>query len=269
MKKHLLHVFRNTPLGRETLLQTAYSCQQLQLPLDVYIPVDKKFLFYFGGEVIQVDLDSSYLFDPQTAQKHVEQTLSQHPGLKYQYIGHKSYTATGLPDLPTEFSVMTCPRSIGGVSSRIGLGHIGPKVRKIVQQATFPILIPGAVFKPWQKIVVLYGGSSSAGKALHLAHIIQQRSQRPLQIISVGDRAVLETMLKEQGLWEQISAHDWQVLPEKKLKKKHLYQIPHDALVVLGAYGHGPIKALFGSSMELIQSQLPNPLLIVGPHYKM
>lgn len=268
MKKNLLHVFRNNPFGRETLLQSAYSCQQLQLSLDVYIPADKKFLFYFGGEVVQVDLDSTYLFAPQTAQKHVEQTLLQQPDLKYQFIRHQSYTGTGLPDLPTDFSLMTCPRSIGGASSRVGLGHIGPKVRKIVQQATFPILIPSAVFKPWQKIVVLYGGSPSAGKALHLAHTIQQRSQKPLQVMSVGDRALFETMLKEQGLLELISAHDWQVLPGKKLDKKHLYQIPHDALVILGAYGHGPIKALFGSSMELIQSQLPNPLLIVGPHYK-
>lgn len=268
MKKKLLHVFRNTPFGRETLLQTAYSCQQLQLSLDVYIPVDKKFLFYFGGEVVQVDLDSSYLFDPQTAQEHAEQTLSQQPGLQYQFIRQASYTATGLPDLPTNFFIMTCPRSISDVSSRIGLGRIGPKVRKIVQQATFPILIPGAAFKPWQQIVVLYGGSSSASNALHLAHTIQQRSQRPLRVISVGDRAMLETMLKEQGLLELVSAHDWQVIPGKSLEKKHLYQIPHDALVILGAYGHGPIKALFGSNMELIQTLLPNPLLIVGPNYK-
>ncbi|MCK5825581.1 MAG: universal stress protein [Desulfuromusa sp.] len=248
-------------------MQSAYSCQKLKLSLDIFIPEDQKFLFYFSGDVVQIDLDKSYLFDPETAKKHAEETLSQDSRLEYQFIRHESYTGTGLPDLPTDFSLMTCPRSITDVSSRIGLGHIGPKVRKIVQQATFPILIPGTVFKPWQRIIVLYGGSKAAGKALQLAFTFQLRSKLPLQIISIGDHDTLETMLKDQGLLDQVNQHDWKVYSGSSLQK-HLYEIPHDALVVLGAYGHGPIKALFGSSMELIQSQLPNPLLVVGPKYQ-
>ncbi len=267
MNQTLLHIFRNTPFGRETLLQSADSCLKLKLSLNIFIPEDQKFLFYFGGDVVQVDLDKSYLFDPETAREHVNKTLSQGSLPEYKFIHQESYTGTGLPDLPTDFSLMTCPRSISDVSSRIGLGHIGPKVRKIVQQATFPILIPGAVFKPWQRIVVLYGGSPSAGKALQLAFTFQQRCKLPLQIISIGDHATLETMLEDQGLIDQVRQHDWQVY-SGSLLQKHLFEIPHDALVVLGAYGHGPIKALFGSSMELIQSQLPNPLLVVGPKYQ-
>jgi len=263
----LLHIFRNTPFGRETLLQSAYSCQKLKLTLDVFIPEDQKFLFYFGRDIVQIDLDKSYRFDPETARDHVEHTLTQCAPLEHKFIRAKSYTGTGLPDLPTNFSLMTCPRSISDVSSRIGLGHIGPKVRKIVQQATFPILIPGAVFKPWQRIVVLYGGSAAAAKALQLALSFHYRSQLPLQIFSVGDRSTLETKLQEQGLLEQLKQHNWQVSPGH-LEQKHLYEIPHDALVILGAYGHGPVKALFGSSMELIQSKLPNPLLVVGPKYQ-
>ena len=46
-----------------------------------------------------------------------------------------------------------------------------------------------------------------------------------------------------------------------------LYEIPHDSLVVLGAYGHGIIKEiLLGSKMEIIQSTVTNNLLITGPH---
>ena len=267
MKQPLLHIFRNTPFGRETLLQSVYSCQKLQLSLHIFIPQDKKFLFYFDGDVVQIDLDKSYLFDPETAKEHIHQIMADHPTVEYEFIHQESYTGTGLPDMPTNFSLMTCPRSISDVTTRIGLGHIGPKVRRILQVATFPTLIPGAVFKPWQKIVALYGGSESAGKALELALTIQKRSKLPLQIISIGDKATLETAMSDQGLVEKISGCDWQVYPGHSLQQ-HLYQIPHDALVVLGAYGHGPIKALFGSSMELIQSQLPNPLLVVGPNYR-
>ena len=49
--------------------------------------------------------------------------------------------------------------------------------------------------------------------------------------------------------------------------KKLLYEVPSDALVVVGAYGHGAIKEiLFGSKMETIQSVLPNTMLIIGPN---
>ncbi len=267
MNQPLLHVFRNTPFGRETLLQSVYSCHLLQLPLDIFIPEDGKFLLYFGGDVVQVDLDKSYLIDPTTAQMHAEQTISLGAPVKYQFISPKSYTATGLPDLSPQLSIMACPRSMSDVTARIGLGHIGQKVRRILQISPFPILIPGAAFKPWNSLVALDGGSQSAANALQLAIDIHQRSKIPLQIISIGNRNNLEKMLVTQGLIEQINKFDWQIFPGSSLQK-HLYQIPHDTLVILGAYGHGSIKALFGSSMEMIQSQLPNPLLVVGPNYK-
>jgi nucleotide-binding universal stress UspA family protein len=48
--------------------------------------------------------------------------------------------------------------------------------------------------------------------------------------------------------------------------RENLYAVSADALVVIGAYGHGVARDLFfGSKMEMIQTVLPNPLLIVGP----
>lgn len=44
MTMPLLHIFRNTPFGRETLLQSAYFCRRMQLPLYIYIPQFKNFL---------------------------------------------------------------------------------------------------------------------------------------------------------------------------------------------------------------------------------
>ena len=58
---------------------------------------------------------------------------------------------------------------------------------------------------------------------------------------------------------------DWTVFDSGPFQE-NLYAVPHDALVVLGAYGHGLIKQLaFGSKMELIQSVLSNSIVIVGP----
>ena len=60
---------------------------------------------------------------------------------------------------------------------------------------------------------------------------------------------------------------NWTFFEEGRFES-NLYQVPHDALVVLGACGHGLIRDLvFGSKMEQIQSTIPNNLLIVGPYY--
>ena len=61
MAKQLLHIFRNTPFGRETLLQSANFCRQLDVTLVIYIPEYTKFLMYFDNDVVQIDLDHSYL----------------------------------------------------------------------------------------------------------------------------------------------------------------------------------------------------------------
>ena len=63
------------------------------------------------------------------------------------------------------------------------------------------------------------------------------------------------------------SVRDWQFF-EKGRFEDNLYEVPHDALVVLGAYGHGLIKDfVFGNKMERIQSTISNNLLIAGPKY--
>ncbi|MCP4686877.1 MAG: universal stress protein, partial [Desulfobacterales bacterium] len=60
---------------------------------------------------------------------------------------------------------------------------------------------------------------------------------------------------------------EW-LLFEKGKFEENLYEVPHDALVVLGAFGHGLIRNfVFGSKMEKIHSTITNNLLIVGPKY--
>ena len=50
---------------------------------------------------------------------------------------------------------------------------------------------------------------------------------------------------------------------------ENLYAVPHDALAIMGAYKHGGITdVLFGNTLEKIQYELPNNLLIVGPNYR-
>lgn len=265
MKKPLLHVFRNTPFGRETLLQSAYFCRRLQLPLSIYLPEFKQFLLYFDPEIVQVDLDDSYLSDPASARDHICDILALHQ-VKYSYVNPIGKSASTLPDLPVHFSFMTCPRSMSEDTRKIALGQIGSKVRRIVQFAHFPICLPAPVFKPWTRLAVLYGGSDNAAGALRLALEIHQTSNAPLQIFSQGERQELTAQLQSQGFSaKQVESFDWKFFAAGDLTEQ-FNLVPHDSLVLLGAYGKGGIReTLFGSTMEKVQSNLPNSLVVVGP----
>ena len=271
MTQKLLHIFRNTPLGRETLLQSIYFCQKMEVSPTIYIPESTKFLMYFENDVVQVDLDPSYLTDPDTAIGHAADLLKA-AGLKEDRFIPKNYTASTLPDIPTNFEFMCCPRSISDLSSKIGLGYIGPRVRRIIQASRFPVLISSPVYKPWRRVAVFFGGSSNAVNALRLGIRVAKTAGVPLDIFTQTGKKAPEAyreIVEAAGLNESLKGvmQEWTFF-EKGRFEDNLYDVPHDALVVLGAYGHGIIRdIMFGSMMEKIQSTISNNLLIAGPKY--
>ena len=77
-------------------------------------------------------------------------------------------------------------------------------------------------------------------------------------------------MLEDRGLLEEVNKNvrNWRIFDSGRFAD-NLYEVPHDALIVMGSYGHGLVKDfLFGSTMEMVQSIMPNPLLIVGHRYR-
>ncbi len=271
MAQKLFHIFRNTPLGRETLLQSIHFCKQLGISPVVYIPESTKFLMYFENDVVQVDLDASYLNDPETAVSHAKELLVE-TGMKPDFFSPKNYTASTLPDIPTNFEFMCCPRSISDLSSKIGLGYIGPRVRRIIQSARFPVFMTSPVFKPWRRVAVFFGGSTNAVKAMRLGIRVAKITGVPLDVFTQcnnGDKTKYHEIVRENQLDAQLSeVMDQWIFFEKGRFEDNLYQVPHDSLVVLGAYGHGIIRDIvFGSIMEKIQSTISNNMLIAGPKY--
>jgi nucleotide-binding universal stress UspA family protein len=269
MAQKLLHVFRNTPLGRETLLQSIYFCRKMAVQPSVYIPKSTRFLMYFENSVVQVDLDRSYRNDPDTAATpHVEQLLEA-ANIKPELITPKNYTTPTLPDIPTNFEFMCAPRCLSDLSSRIGLGHIGPRIRRILRAARFPVLITSPAYKPWQSIAVLFGGSVNAVNALRLEIRIAGVTGMRLDIYTQvrkntpsGYRAIVQA----EGLGKPLQhvLGKWTSFEKGRLET-NLYEVPHDALVIMGAYGHGIIRDILrGSMLEKIQAAISNNLLIAG-----
>jgi len=272
MDYKLLHIFRNTPFGRETFLQSLYFCKRIKATPVVYIPENDKFLFYFSSDVIQVDLDHSYLTDPDTAEEHARDLLADE-GLKSIFYRPKNFTASTLPDISPNFDFFCCPRSISDLSSKIGLGYLGPKVRRIIKHATFPVFITSPVFKPWESIAVFFGGSENAVNALKLGVKISLASGVPLEIYTYmekGDQEYYKKIAENEAFWELADQQirDWHFYEQGSFDSM-LYSVPHNGLIVLGAYGHGVVKeVLFGSKLEHIQSTLANNLLVSGPKNK-
>ncbi len=270
MEDRLLHVFRNTPLGRETLLQSLYFCTTLGSSLHIYVPQTTQFLMYFDHDAVRVDLDDSYLTEPQTAERHARE-LAEENGIKPNFLIPKNFTATQLPDISTNFNYMCCPRSISDLSSKIGLGYIGPKVRRIVKSSAFPVLITSPSFKKWRSICVFYGGSKNADKALSWGISLSIKSGYPLDMFTHTDgrdEDYFEGQLEKAGLLDKTRKYvrTWHKITKGSFEES-LYNVGYDALLVVGAYGHGLIKDfLFGSKMETIQSWMPNNLLLVGPN---
>ena len=271
MDYQLFHIFRNTPLGRETLMQSVYFCKTVGVTPVIYIPESTKFLMYFENDVVQIDLDESYLTSPDTAKAHAAE-IARQGGCTPRFLKPKHYTASTLPDIPTSFEFMCCPRSISDLSSKIGLGYIGPRVRRIVKSARFPVLITSPVYKPWKSITVFFGGSVNALNALKLGLRLSRDTGMPLDMFTQAEkspRTVYEKVIAEEGLEKELtnSLREWHFFKTGKFED-NMYHVAHDALVVLGAYGHGIIKDIvFGSKMEKIQSVISNNLLIAGPNY--
>lgn len=270
MNYKLLHIFRNTPFGRETFLQSLYFCKTIYAFPVVYIPKSDKFLMYFSNDAVQVDLDQSYLTSPGSAKEHAEELFSE-MGLKPMFYEPKNFTASSLPDVSTNFDYLCCPRSVSDLSSKIGIGLLGTKVRRIIKQATFPVLITSPVFKPWQSISVFFGGSENALNALRLGLKISMSSGLPLSIYTMlegNSEKYYMDLMKENDLDDAVDQIEGQWYFYKKNDfDKMLYDVRHDSLIVLGAYGHGLIKdILFGSKMEKIQSTVTNNLLVTGPN---
>ena len=273
MTRRMLHIFRNTPVGRETLLQSAYFCaRQPELRLHVYIPAQPRFQISFQDEDVLVHLDGSYLSYPATARAHAEQIVST-TGAAYEFYSPAERGAQDIPEIHADWTFMAVPRSITEHPNRIGLGHLGPKVRAIVKHAPFPILIPSPCCKPWQSVTTFFGGSPLGATSVRLGLTLAQQAGVPFAIftqLNGTTRAQCEDTLRDARLYDEFNADDgrWQTYDTGTLEE-NVYDVPHDGLVILGAAGQTLIRELiFGSKLEKIQAALPNPLLVLGPNVR-
>jgi len=268
MQRTLFHIFQNNPTGRELLLQSIDFCRKVGLKLAVYQPTETRCLMYLEqGEVITIDLNENYTQWPATAALHINELLRD-AGIEFERFLPQHSTHDAMPDIPGEWAVMTCPRSMSE-TSRLGLGHIHNKVRSIVRHAPFSVLIPAPCFKPWSRVAAFYGGAAFGIQVVRLALSVADKARIPLTLYTHLDGLSgidIEDELRKANLLQRFSAEDnWTIFPDGSFEE-NLWDVSHDALVVVGAADHSLVKdAVFGSRLETIQKTLSNPILVVGP----
>jgi len=270
MQTTMLHIFRNTPLGRENLMQSAYFCKNLpKMSLAVYIPQTAQFTMGPDGDLVVIELDDSYVRYQATAQQHVEEILAEF-GCENEFHTPAKHDTSRMPHLHGHWAMMACPRAITEQSNRIGLGHLGPKVRSLAKLSRFPIFIPSMSFKAWTNVTAFFGGSTLGAIVVKAAMAVARLAEVPLTVhtqLNGITRQDCEQSLSKVGILDALSGGDieWRLYDEGTLEE-NLYDVPHDSLVFVGAAGHNLIRELvFGSRLEAIQTILPNPLVIIGP----
>ncbi len=271
MEAGLLHIFKNTPTGKEIFLQSLYFCRKTGASPIVYIPEFTKFLMYFEDEVMQVDLDASWLCARETARKHAGELLKS-SGFEPDFLVPKNFTSSTLPDIPTHFDFMSCPWNIRNFSSAMGRRHKALRVRRMVNAAYFPLLLCSPAYKPWNSITVFFNGSVNSLNALKLGIQIQKNSGLLMDIFTQSEGKSLseyEDILKKAKLETETkkTLGRWQFFQSGSLEE-NLYEIPHDALMIIGASGRSLIRdMLLGSFLENLQTLISNTMLIAGPKY--
>jgi hypothetical protein len=128
------------------------------------------------------------------------------------------------------------------------------------------------VARGWKPVVCFLGGSPHEVRALRCAAHLAERSRSPLVLFTHApgrSRSDFEHQISDDGLRDVVRDARW-ILCDRKDFAEGLYEVPHDALVVIGASGRGLAKELlFGSRLEVVQSVLPNQLLVVGPKFEL
>lgn len=269
MEKRLLHIHCQTPQGLEGLRQAAYFCRRIRALLTVYLPLSDKFLVYFENDVVQIDLDGGCLAPVEAARDQVE-TLASQAGAKLDFFVPRHFTSASLPDIPADFDFMCSPPPTGRRGRQTARGRTGHQIQRILRAARYPLLVPGAFHTPWQRILVLFGGSANAVAACRLGLSLARQARVPLEMLTQaegGTRDEYREKWKAAGLAGALEdgLQQWHFSHARRFEES-LGAVPADALVVMGAFDHISIREFFhGSKLKTVCAVLPNSLILAGP----
>jgi nucleotide-binding universal stress UspA family protein len=155
-----------------------------------------------------------------------------------------------------------------GASGDFAIDHMGSKVERVVRASIKPIFVAPHEFRPPRSVVIAFDGSALATRAIDLVERSPLFDGMEIHVVTAGvDQASKRSKLEQAALRLKNRAEgaireivDGQ--PEEAISA-YLAKIP-DAMLVMGAYGHTPLRRLIvGSTTTAMIRTVDVPILLV------
>jgi nucleotide-binding universal stress UspA family protein len=153
-----------------------------------------------------------------------------------------------------------------GASHEFATDHIGSKIERVVRASTKPILIASRAVEAPRIVVLAYDGSPAAGRALERCANSPLLADLSVHVVVAGaddlrHRAMLDTT-KAALAGRDVATTLAQGKPEQVIAD--LIAATPGAILMMGAYGHSPLRALIvGSTTTAMIRTVRAPVLLV------
>lgn len=154
-----------------------------------------------------------------------------------------------------------------GASHEFASDHIGSKIERVVRASAKPVLIASRAVTQPQSVVLAYDGSKAADRALERVANSPLFDGLPVHVVTVGpDDDKHRKLLHNAGAalvgGRSVELTVVQGKPEDAIDEV-VGKTP-DALLVMGAYGHSPLRTLIvGSTTTTLIRTVHVPVLLV------
>ncbi|MEX6724668.1 universal stress protein [Parapedomonas caeni] len=151
-----------------------------------------------------------------------------------------------------------------GASADFAQGHLGSKVERVVRQSVRPVLVASRTFVEPAQVVIAFDGGPSARKSVAFVASSPLCAGLGIHVVMSGSRCNDDYLAwARQALREHRDVKITFVSGEPaETIHAYLHARPH-SLLVMGAYGHSPLRALLvGSTTTEMIRACRSPVLL-------
>lgn len=155
-----------------------------------------------------------------------------------------------------------------GASGAFATDHLGSKVERVARASNRPVLVASREVSAPQTIVIAYDGSAAAQKAVTYVAESALFTDLPVHIVMAGaDNATRRSRLNQAlaSLTARREPPSCFLVDDSAEKVIGNHMLQHrGAMLVMGAYGHSPLRALIvGSTTTTMIRTVHVPVLLV------
>ncbi|MFN2475793.1 MAG: universal stress protein [Chthoniobacterales bacterium] len=146
-------------------------------------------------------------------------------------------------------------------------GHLGGNLQRVIRAAVRPVLVAARAFTPIERFLIAYDGGSSVTKAIEFAvasPLLQGATCHILRAGRIDDKAryfLDEAAARLRNAGYEVTTHAIGGAPESSIVEAVTRE--NIQLLVMGAYGHSPIRQLvLGSTTTTMVRTCKVPVLM-------